>query len=146
MKPASVVGRSPAAARQLASRGRRRVQGAPASPDADRVRQREVIDAFLTASRQGDFSALLALLDPKVVLRADAAAVAASVARASLGVPPLMSEILGHEASRSPSLAGPRGRNAQLSPALPDWSGCLAGGRLRSSTLSSTTAGSSRLA
>jgi RNA polymerase sigma factor (sigma-70 family) len=95
---APVVGRSPAAARQLASRGRRRVQGAPASPDADRVRQREVVDAFLTASRYGDFSALLALLDPDVVLRADAAAVAASVARASLGAPPLMSEILGHEA------------------------------------------------
>ena len=95
---ARVVGRSPAAARQLASCGRRRVQGAPASPDADRLRQREVVDAFLAASRQGDFSALLALLDPAVVLRADAAAVEASVARASLGAPPLQPEIRGHEA------------------------------------------------
>jgi ketosteroid isomerase-like protein len=95
---APVVGRSPAAARQLASRGRRRVRGAPASPEADRVRQREVVDAFLTTSRHGDFSALLAVLDPDVVLRADAAAVTASVARASLGAPPLTSEILGREA------------------------------------------------
>jgi RNA polymerase sigma-70 factor (ECF subfamily) len=72
---APIVGRSPAAARQLASRGRRRVQGAGAVPDADRTRQREVVDAFLAASRGGDFDALLALLDPDVVLRADRTAV-----------------------------------------------------------------------
>ena len=95
---APVVGRSPAAARQLASRGRRRVRGAPASPDADRARQREVVEAFLAASREGDFSALIAVLDPGVVLRADAAAVAASVARASVGAPPLTREVLGGEA------------------------------------------------
>jgi RNA polymerase sigma factor (sigma-70 family) len=71
---APIVGRSPAAARQLASRARRRVQGAPA-PDADRGRQRAVVDAFLAASREGDFEALVALLDPEVVLRADPAAV-----------------------------------------------------------------------
>jgi RNA polymerase sigma factor (sigma-70 family) len=72
---ARVVGRSPAAARQLASRARRRVQGAAAVPDADRTRRREIVDAFLAASRGGDLDALLALLDPDVVLRADSAAV-----------------------------------------------------------------------
>jgi RNA polymerase sigma factor (sigma-70 family) len=71
---AYIVGRSPAAARQLASRARRRVQGA-AIPDADLTRRREVVEAFLAASRGGDFDALLALLDPDVVLRADGAAV-----------------------------------------------------------------------
>ncbi len=71
---AIVVGRSPEAARQLASRARRRVQGAPAKPDADRERQREIVDAFLAAARGGDFEALLALLDPSVVLQADGAA------------------------------------------------------------------------
>jgi RNA polymerase sigma factor (sigma-70 family) len=70
-----IVGRSPAAARQLASRARRRVQGAAADPDADLTRQRDVVDAFLAASRGGDFGALVAMLDPEVVLRADAAAV-----------------------------------------------------------------------
>ena len=60
---APIVGRSPTAARQLASRARRRVQGA-AAPDADRTRQREVVDAFLAASRGGDLDALLAVLDP----------------------------------------------------------------------------------
>jgi RNA polymerase sigma factor (sigma-70 family) len=68
---APIVGRSPAAARQLASRARRRVQGADTSPAADRARQREVVAAFLAASRNGQFDALLALLDPDVVLRAD---------------------------------------------------------------------------
>ena len=71
---APIVGRSPAAARQLASRARRRLQGA-ATPDADLTRQRAVVDAFLAASRGGDFGALLALLDPNVVLRADGAVV-----------------------------------------------------------------------
>ncbi|MDX6280422.1 MAG: hypothetical protein QOH03_1493, partial [Kribbellaceae bacterium] len=68
---AEIVGKTPAAARQLASRARRRVQGAPVT-DSDVSRQREVVDAFLAASRSGDFEALLALLDPDVVLRADA--------------------------------------------------------------------------
>ncbi|MGW8972919.1 RNA polymerase sigma factor SigJ [Streptomyces platensis] len=68
---APLVDRTPAAARQLASRARRRVQGAPA-PDTDLGRQREVVDAFLAASRGGDFEGLLAVLDPDVVLRADA--------------------------------------------------------------------------
>jgi RNA polymerase sigma factor (sigma-70 family) len=72
---APIVGRSPAAARQLASRARRRVQGVDATPDADRTHQRQVVEAFLAASRGGDFDALLVLLDPGVVLRADEAAV-----------------------------------------------------------------------
>ncbi|MEX1278872.1 MAG: sigma-70 family RNA polymerase sigma factor, partial [Chloroflexota bacterium] len=72
---APIVGRSPTAARQLASRARRSVQGGAAVPDPDRTRQREVVSAFLAASRGGDFEALLALLDPDVVLRADPVAV-----------------------------------------------------------------------
>jgi len=75
---APVVGRSPTAARQLASRARRRVRGAATAPDADLGRQREVVDAFLAASRGGDFEALLAVLDPEVVLRADYGAGGAS--------------------------------------------------------------------
>jgi RNA polymerase sigma-70 factor (ECF subfamily) len=71
---AGIVGRSPTAARQLASRARRRVQGAATIPDADFTQQRAVVDAFLAASRGGDFGALLALLDPDVVLRIDGAA------------------------------------------------------------------------
>ncbi|MDB5486741.1 MAG: sigma-70 family polymerase sigma factor [Reyranella sp.] len=73
---ASVVGRTPEATRQLASRARRRIQGAPAIPEAELSRQRRVVDAFLAASRGGDFEGLLALLDPDVVVRADKAAVA----------------------------------------------------------------------
>src|SRR6266852_2902561 len=74
---APIVGRSPTAARQLASRARRRVRGAATVPDAELSRQREVVDAFLAAARGGEFDALLALLDPDVVFRADRAAVAA---------------------------------------------------------------------
>ena len=75
---APLVGRSAGAARQLASRARRRVQGqAPSGLGADRGRQRAVVEAFLAASREGDFQALLALLDHEVVVRADTAAVAA---------------------------------------------------------------------
>ena len=68
---APIVDRSPAAARQLASPARRRVQGAAPEPDTDLDRQREVVDAFLAASRGGDFEALVAVLDPDIVLRAD---------------------------------------------------------------------------
>ena len=68
---APIVGRSPDAARQLASRGRRRVRGTPSMPDTDLERQREVVRAFLAAARGGDFEGLLALLDPDVVLRVD---------------------------------------------------------------------------
>jgi RNA polymerase sigma-70 factor (ECF subfamily) len=69
---APMVGRTAAAARQLASRARRRVKGAErVAPDPDLARQREVVDAFFLAARGGDFDALVALLDPDVVLRAD---------------------------------------------------------------------------
>jgi RNA polymerase sigma-70 factor, ECF subfamily len=78
---APMVERSPAAARQLASRARRRVQAAARLPDADRASQREVVDAFFAAARGGDFGALLAVLDPDVVLRVDAGAVPVGASR-----------------------------------------------------------------
>jgi len=106
---APVVGRSPLAARQLASRGRRRIQGAPARPEADRARQREVVGAFLAASQSGDFSALLAILDPDVVLLADATAVEAS-ARAN--VPGVAPEVRGHDSVAN--IFRGRARAAQL--------------------------------
>ena len=98
---APIVNRSPVAARQLASRARRRVQGASSTEGADRTRHREVVDAFLAASRSGDFDALLALLDPDVVLRADPVAVEASVARQAAGAPLLAPELRG-----APQVAG----------------------------------------
>src|SRR5262245_57193476 len=70
-----IVERSPVAARQLASRARRRVQGAGRTADDEIRADRRLVDAFLTASRQGDMAGLLAILDPEVVLHADAAAV-----------------------------------------------------------------------
>jgi RNA polymerase sigma-70 factor (ECF subfamily) len=68
---APIVDRTPEAARQLASRARRRVQGEPTVPDTDLERQRELVDAFMAAARNGDFEALLLVLDPDVVVRAD---------------------------------------------------------------------------
>jgi RNA polymerase sigma-70 factor, ECF subfamily len=78
---APILDRSPAAARQLASRARRRVSGKAPEPDADLDTQREVVDAFLAASREGDFEGLVALLDPDVVLRADAGATLPGMSR-----------------------------------------------------------------
>jgi RNA polymerase sigma-70 factor, ECF subfamily len=69
---ARIAGRTPEAARQLASRGRRRVQGATVEPDVELTEQRRLVDAFLEAARRGDFDALLELLDPEVTLRVDA--------------------------------------------------------------------------
>ena len=69
---AAIVGRSPEAARQLASRARRRVQGAKPEPDVELAEQKRVVDAFLAAAREGDFDALLEMLDPGVTLRVDA--------------------------------------------------------------------------
>lgn len=71
---APIVGRSPEAARQLASRARRRVRGAPTAGDTQRARQREVVEAFLRAAREGDFEGLLAVLAPDAVIHIDAAA------------------------------------------------------------------------
>jgi RNA polymerase sigma factor (sigma-70 family) len=68
---ASMIERSPAATRQLASRARRRVRGEAPTPDPDLGRQRAVVDAFFAAAREGDFDALVAVLDPDVVIRAD---------------------------------------------------------------------------
>jgi RNA polymerase sigma-70 factor (ECF subfamily) len=68
---APIVDRSPQATRQLASRARRRVSGRPTVPDADLATQRRVVDAFLTASRAGDFATLIEILDPDVVFRVD---------------------------------------------------------------------------
>jgi RNA polymerase sigma-70 factor (ECF subfamily) len=68
---AGILDRTPEATRQLASRARRRVQGTPTVPDADLVRQREVVAAFFAAAREGDFDALVSILDPDVVLRGD---------------------------------------------------------------------------
>ncbi len=88
---AGIIDRSPEAARQLASRARRRVRGATPPPDADPIAQRDVVDAFVAAARDGDFDALVAVLDPEVVLRADSGAGlmefhgATTVARQALG-------------------------------------------------------------
>ncbi|MCX5099505.1 sigma-70 family RNA polymerase sigma factor [Streptomyces sp. NBC_00053] len=71
---AGVVDRTPAAARQLASRARRRVQGADPVPDPDLARKREIVNAFLAAARDGEFEALLTVLDPDVVVRSDTGA------------------------------------------------------------------------
>ena len=86
---APVVGRTPAAAKQLASRARRRVKGAEIPADPDLVRQREVVDAFFAAARRGDFEALVAVLHPDVVLRVDGGAEnaeASMLIRGSTGV------------------------------------------------------------
>lgn len=105
---APMVDRSPAAARQLASRARRRVKGADVpAPDPDLARQREVVDAFFSAARGGDFDALVALLDPDVVLRADAGA----------RRPAASAVVRGPEAVASRALAGAN-PGAQLHPAL----------------------------
>src|SRR4051794_31036769 len=82
---APIVDRSPAAARQLASRARRRVQGENAIPDADLDTQREIIDAFLAAAREGDFEALLDVLDPDVVRRVDRGVVSIGASRVVRG-------------------------------------------------------------
>ena len=84
---APIVGRSPAATRQLASRARRRVQGVDAVTPDDRGRARRIVEAFLTASRSGDFGRLLTLLDPDVVLSADADAVRMGASEQVRGAP-----------------------------------------------------------
>jgi len=80
---APIVGRTPAASRQLASRARRRVQGGAPAPDPDLAQQREVVDAFLAAARDGDFDALVAVLDPDVVARSEAGVTTGAIAVAS---------------------------------------------------------------
>lgn len=101
---APIVGRSPTAARQLASRARRRVQGAPAVPKPARARQREVVDAFLAASRGGDFEALLAMLDPDVVLRADGTAARLGGSAETRGAAAVAAVFDGRARAASPAL------------------------------------------
>ena len=92
---APIVERSPTAARQLASRARRRVRGAATAKDADLTYQREVVDAFLAASHTGDFDALLAVLDPDVVFRHDSTAVPAGTSREVRGAPAVARQFSG---------------------------------------------------
>jgi RNA polymerase sigma factor (sigma-70 family) len=101
---APVVGRSPNAAKMLASRARRRVRGGASTPDADLARQREVVGAFLKASREGDFGALLAVLDPEVVLRADRAAVRLGASGEVRGVQEVAETFSGRAQAARPAL------------------------------------------
>lgn len=128
---AAIVGRSEAAARQLASRARRRVRGVEATEHADAARRRELVDAFLAASRDGNFEALLAVLAPDVVFRADALAVRTAAATGWGRGVELATEARG--ARRIATLFEGKARGAR--PALVDgepgavW---IAGGKLRS--------------
>src|SRR5215475_3113997 len=101
---ASILGRSTAAARQLASRARRRIKAAGPDLHADLTRRREVVDAFLAASRDGDFDALLALLDPDVVLWADRAAVYAGASKEVRGAPAVAATFSGRARFAQPTL------------------------------------------
>ena len=101
---APIVDRTPAAARQLASRARRRVQGRRPEPDADMSEQRRLVDAFLAASRGGDFGALLSLLDPDVVLRADDAAVLIGAGREVRGAQEVARTFAGRARVAQPAL------------------------------------------
>ncbi|MBC2638382.1 MULTISPECIES: sigma-70 family RNA polymerase sigma factor [unclassified Rhodococcus (in: high G+C Gram-positive bacteria)] len=92
---APIVERTPVAARQLASRARRRLQGAPVPDDTDPVRQRAVVDAFLAAARGGDFDALVSVLDPDVVLRADTGALPAGASTTVRGAETVAGRVLG---------------------------------------------------
>lgn len=100
---APVVGRSHAAARQLASRARRRVRGATV-PDSDLTRRREVVDAFLAASRRGDFDGLLALLDPDVALRADRTTVKMGAVKEARGAADVAATFSGRAKGARPAL------------------------------------------
>lgn len=98
---ATIIDKTPAATRQLASRARRRVRGGPEQENGverDRARETEIVSAFLEAARNAQFERLLTLLDPDVVLRADPSAVAASKANAHRGAPRIEAELRGAEA------------------------------------------------
>jgi len=114
---ATIAGRSPAAARQLASRARRRVQGTATVSQVDLARQRQVVDAFLAASRAGDFDALLGVLDPDVVMWSDGVATLAGPSELR-GAPEVAAHFLGRATLARPALVNgalgvvvaPRGR------------------------------------
>ncbi len=99
---APMVDRSPAATRQLASRARRRVQGAAPVPDADLPRQREIVNAFLAASRAGDFEALLEVLDPQVVFRMDSGDASRRAQRPITGAAAVARQVLTRGARFAP--------------------------------------------
>ena len=101
---AVILDRSSDAARQLASRARRRVRGAAPGEEADRERQREVVDAFLRASRRGDFEALLTILDPDVVVRADATSVQMGSAPEVRGATAVLNTFLGRAVGAQPAI------------------------------------------
>ena len=101
---APIVERSPTAARQLASRARRRVRGGAMVKDADLTYQREVVDAFLAASREGSFDALLAVLDPDVVFRADRTAVTAGASGEVRGAASVARQFSGRAQGARPAL------------------------------------------
>jgi RNA polymerase sigma-70 factor (ECF subfamily) len=109
---APIIDRTEIAARQLASRARRRVRGMKTTSQEDTHRQREIVTAFLTASRDGNFSALLKLLHPDVVLRADKTAVKVAAANRAKGAPAFKNEIRG-AGDVAETLKG-RARGAQL--------------------------------
>jgi len=117
---APIVGRTPPAARQLASRARRRVQARPPIVDADLDRRRKVVDAFLAAARNGDFERLLAVLDPDVVLRADQAAVRLGSLAEIRGAAAVAETFKGRAQAARPALA-----DGRLAVAV------ILGGRLR---------------
>jgi RNA polymerase sigma factor (sigma-70 family) len=100
----SILGRSPNAAKQLASRARQRVQAAGATPDADAAHQTQLVNAFLAASRDGDFAALLAVLDPDVVLRADPIAVQAGALAEVRGAPAVAKQFAERAVAALPAL------------------------------------------
>jgi RNA polymerase sigma factor (sigma-70 family) len=102
---APIVGRTPEAARQLASRARRRVQGAPAVADADLDRRRRIVEAFLAASRGNDFEGLLAVLDPDVVMRSDATAIQMGGPAEIRGAAAVAAAFKGRAQAAKPALA-----------------------------------------
>ncbi len=116
---APIVGRSTVATRQLASRARRRVQLGRAASDAEVRHQQALVGAFLAAARAGDFQALLAVLDPDVVLHADGVAVAAAAANQSRGAPPFAPEVRGGAAVAETFRGRARGAQPALVEGLP---------------------------
>src|SRR5260221_2134880 len=101
---APIVGRSATTARQLASRARRRVRGASTVPNTELTRQREVVEAFLAASREGSFDALLAVLDPDVVFRADSILVSAGASQEVRGAAAVARQFSGRAPGARPAL------------------------------------------
>jgi RNA polymerase sigma factor (sigma-70 family) len=100
----TIVGRTPNAAKQLASRARHKVQGSDRVGDADPVRRRAIVDAFLAASRNGEFEALVALLHPEIVLQADAAAVQMGSPEIVRGAPEVAGVFSGRALGAQPAL------------------------------------------